>query len=149
MSSTVIALRAELQVNSGARMNSHEAAFVEAFIVKVRRERALELIANAKNRHKLTSKFDHHGRDYFIPECIRPILPRYQHPPEIASLLREMGAPENCHFIGGKRDSEEMELLPALKEVVGYGEGTVLSCIPGKLAYFEGEFKERFLLVRP
>jgi hypothetical protein len=24
----------------------------------------------------------------------------------------------------------------------------VLSCIPGKLAYFEGEIRERFLLVR-
>jgi hypothetical protein len=130
-------------------MNPHEEAFVEAFIVKVRRERALELLASSKNRHKLTSKFDHHGRDYFIAECIRPILPRDQHPPEIANILRAMGAPANCHFIGGKRDAGEADLLTALKEVVGYGQGTAISCIPGKLAYFEGEFKERFLLVRP
>jgi hypothetical protein len=39
-------------------------------------------------------------------------------------------------------------LLDALKETVGYGIGTVLSCVPGKLAYFEGELRERFLLVR-
>jgi hypothetical protein len=59
-----------------------------------------------------------------------------------------MGAPGTCHVIGGECDSEDMELLTALKQVVGYGTGTVLSCIPGKLAYFEGEIRERFLLVR-
>jgi hypothetical protein len=128
-------------------MNFHESAFVTAFVVKSRRERALEILASSKNRHKLTNEFDHHGR-YIDSDCIRSILPRYQHPPEIAEILRGMGAPETCHVIGGSRDGEEMELLAALKEVVGYGTGTVLSCIPGKLAYFEGELRERFLLVR-
>ena len=131
-----------------AAMNPHEVAFVGSFIVKPRRERALELLASSKNRHKFTSKFDHHGRDYVIPECIRPIEPRHQHPPDIASILRAMGAPETCHVIGGQRDGEDIELLAALKEIVGYGIGSVLSCIPGKLAYFEGELRERFLLVR-
>jgi hypothetical protein len=59
-----------------------------------------------------------------------------------------MGAPESCHVIGGKRDGQDVELLDALRETVGYGVGTVLSCVPGKLAYFEGELRERFLLVR-
>ena len=131
-----------------AGMNPHESAFVEAFIVKPRRERALELLASSKNRHKFTSKVDHHGLDYVIPECIRPIEPRHQHPPDIADILRAMGAPETCHVIGGERDGEDMELLTALRQIVGYGTGTVLSCIPGKLAYFEGEIRERFLLVR-
>jgi hypothetical protein len=64
-----------------AGMNPHESAFAESFISKARRERALELLASSKNRQKFTSKFDHHGRDYFIPECIRSIEPRHQHPP--------------------------------------------------------------------
>jgi len=131
-----------------AGMNPHEAAFVESFVVKGRRQRALELLATPKNRFKFTGKFDHHGRDYLIPECIRSIEPRYQHPANIADILQAMGAPESCHFIGGQRDGEDVELLSALKEVVGYGTGTVLSCVPGKLAYFEGEIRERFLLVR-
>ena len=67
-----------------AGMNPHESAFAESFISKARRERALELLASSKNRHKFTSKFDHHGRDYFIPECIRSIEPRH--------LLFEEGA---------------------------------------------------------
>ena len=129
-------------------MSPHESAFVESFVIKARRERALELLASSKNRHKFTSKFDHHGMNYFIPECIRSIEPRYQHPSDIAAILRRMGAPERCHVIGSSRDGEEVELLTALKEIVGYGTGAVLSCVPGKLAYFEGEVKERFLLVR-
>jgi hypothetical protein len=129
-------------------MNPHESAFVESFILKARRERALEMLASPKNRHKFTSRFDHHGQTYFIPECIRSIEPRDQHPPNIAQILRRLGAPETCHVIGGMHDGKDMELLSALKEVVGYGTGTVLSCVPGKLAYFEGEIRERFLLVR-
>ena len=133
---------------TGAGMNPHESAFIQSFLVKARRKRALELLASSKNRRKFTSKFDHHGLDYFIPECIRSIEPRYQHPPDIGGILRAMGAPETCHVIGGEHDGEDMDLLTALKEVVGYGTGTVLSCIPGKLAYFEGEVRERFLLVQ-
>jgi hypothetical protein len=129
-------------------MNPHESAFVESFIVKPRRERAMELLASSKHRHKFTSKFDHHGRDYFMPECILPIEPRHQHPPDISHMLRAMGAPQMCHVIGGEHDGEDVELLAALKQIVGYGTGTVLSCVPGKLAYFEGEVRERFLLVR-
>ena len=108
----------------------------------------MEPLDSAKNRHKFTGRFDHHGRAYFIPECIRTIEPRYQHPPNIAEILRAMGAPESCHVIGGEHDGEDMDLLTALKEIVGCGTGTVLSCVPGKLAYFEGEIRERFLLVR-
>jgi hypothetical protein len=119
-----------------------ESEFLEAFIVKPRRQRELEPLASSKNRHKFTSKFDHHGRDYVIPECIRPIELRYEHSPDIADILRAIGAPETCHDISGERDGEDIELLTALKQIVGYGTGTVLSCIPGKLAYFEGDIRE-------
>jgi len=40
-----------------------------------------------------------------------------------------------------------MELAVALKEVVGRQMGTFLSCIPGKLAYFEDE-DVRYILER-
>lgn len=109
----------------------------------------LGLLASSKNRHKFTSEFNHHARNYFVPKYVRPIQPRYHHPPDVAHMLQGMGAPESCYFIGGEHDGQDVPLLAALEEVVGYGTGTVLSCIPGKLAYFEGEVRERFLLVRP
>jgi len=36
-------------------------------------------------------------------------------------------------------DSKQMPLLTALEQVVGYGMGTLISCIRGRLAYFENE----------
>jgi hypothetical protein len=44
-------------------------------------------------------------------------------------------------------DGKELPLLEALKKVVGYQMGTFLSCVPGKLAYFEDE-DDRWILVR-
>jgi hypothetical protein len=40
-------------------------------------------------------------------------------------------------------------LNEALESTVGSGEGTVLSCVPGQLAYFESEDRERVILQRP
>jgi hypothetical protein len=42
-----------------------------------------------------------------------------------------------------------MFLHQALQETIGQGYGTLISCIPGKLAYFEGEeVNHRFILKR-
>jgi hypothetical protein len=119
-------------------MNTHESAFVESFISKARRERALELLASSKNRHKFTSKFDHHGRGYFIPECIRSIEPRHQHPPNITDILRAMGAPDTFHVIGGEHDGKDMELLIALKQIVGYGTGNRAFMHSGEVGLLRG-----------
>jgi hypothetical protein len=40
-----------------------------------------------------------------------------------------------------------MDLEMALKTTIGYGMGTIISCIPGKLAYFEDE-EQRYILQR-
>src|SRR5712671_3417997 len=96
-------------------MNLHEQAFVESFVQRPRRERALLCLANPKKRRKFVDEFAHHGTYILAPECL--------------SL-----------------DGKEMELLPALKKVVGYGMGTMISCLPGRLGYFEGELRERYIL---
>src|SRR5207247_3887921 len=44
-------------------------------------------------------------------------------------------------------DQKELALVDALKQIVGRGMGTVLSCIPGRLAFVETE-DERFILER-
>jgi hypothetical protein len=46
--------------------------------------------------------------------------------------------------------STEVDLDDALTRIVGFGYGTLISCLPGRLAYFEGEeMRERYLLERP
>jgi hypothetical protein len=44
-----------------------------------------------------------------------------------------------------KIDAQELGLEDALGEVWGRGVGSVLSCIPGRLGYFEDEDKRRLL----
>jgi len=42
-----------------------------------------------------------------------------------------------------------MRLEATLDETVGYVDGTIISCIPGRLAYFEGEENgARYILER-
>lgn len=36
-------------------------------------------------------------------------------------------------------DARRVSLDVALEQVIGHGMGTLLSCVPGALAYFEGE----------
>jgi hypothetical protein len=46
-------------------------------------------------------------------------------------------------------DGTEMNLTDALSQVVGMDAGALISCIPGKLAYFEMEgLGKRYLLIR-
>jgi hypothetical protein len=47
-------------------------------------------------------------------------------------------------------DGSLMPVADALNRVVGHGCGTFLSCVPGKLGYYEGEDpEERYLLRLP
>jgi hypothetical protein len=46
-------------------------------------------------------------------------------------------------------DGRRMPLVDALNEVVGRGMGAFVSCLPGRLAFYEGEDTgERYLLER-
>lgn len=57
-----------------------------------------------------------------------------------------------CIAISADRelDGREPSLADALPEVVGSNGGTVLSCLPGVLAYYEGEEPgDRRILCRP
>ena len=69
----------------------------------------------------------------------------------IAERLRDAGAPEKCWAMSSNPDIDgrAMQLDEALDETVGSTFGTLLICIPGHLAYFEGEEPgERYLLKR-
>jgi hypothetical protein len=67
----------------------------------------------------------------------------------ILELLRMKGAGPTCWVISedSDLDAREMDLHEALKKTIGRGMGTILSCVPGKLAYFEDE-EDRYILQR-
>jgi hypothetical protein len=129
-------------------MNPHEQAFAASFVQCDRSERILLCLSNRKKRRKFVRELAHHGTYFLAPECLRSIKPSQQNPDSIFAILRSLGAPDTCHLISEDTnfDGKEKELLPTLKEVVGGGMGTVISCLPGRLGYFEGELRERYLL---
>jgi len=128
----------------------HEQATVDSFIRRERQEQYRLRLRSNKTRQKFMNSHFHHMRDLDERFATR-IEPRDQTPERIYELLQNQGAPERCYVISAMsdRDGEEADLRPALEEIVGVESGTFLSCIPGKLAYFEGEEPgERYILRR-
>jgi hypothetical protein len=127
-----------------------EEALLRAFIVPERRRRCVDRLATPRTRAKLLDGF-HHLRDLDPRYAVR-IEPREQHAGPIHDALRARGAPDRCYVMSASSDLDgrTAELRSALEEIVGHASGTFVSCLPGRLAYFEGEEpNERYLLERP
>ena len=83
--------------------------------------------------------------------------PRYRLPFEsdklfagnVARELQKRHSPSLVYAISEDPalDQKEVPLVETLERIVGYGMGTILSCIPGRLAFVETE-DERFILER-
>jgi hypothetical protein len=128
---------------------NHEEAFVKAFIDSDKQSRYLEMLANQKRRNTFLVRFAHH-LDY-IPSLAVQIPPAQQTSEQIYKLLRKRGAGDTCHVISAMSgiDGKDFKLQEALNEVVGFGMGTVVSCVPGALAYYEADaIGERFILAK-
>lgn len=128
---------------------SHEDAFIRAFIIADKQERYVELLASPKRRHGFLDRLNHH-LDY-DPAFATSIPPAQQTASGIERLLRQRGATDMCHTISCHEawDARELRLRDALDLIVGFSMGTILCCIPGKLAYYEGEDRSsRYILSR-
>jgi len=127
----------------------HTESLIKAFISPERAERYLGLLRKRDGRRKLRAQLAH-CRD-LDPRFARSLEGADSTVEGIERLLRRAGAPPTCYALSenGELDGRELELHDALDEVVGRGMGTFLSCLPGRLAYFEGEgLRERYLLSR-
>jgi hypothetical protein len=118
---------------------NHEEELIRAFILPHRRERFLEMIAKPKKRAKLLTQLSHFKA--LDPRFTIAIPPNRQNPSSLAKILRAKGAGATCYVVSenSRLDGKEVELESALEETVGYQMGTLISCIPGKLGYFEDE----------
>lgn len=126
---------------------SHEEEVIRAFFMPTKRERYLEMIAKPKKRKKFLLELAHFN-------ALEPrycfAVPKIEHTADqIAALLIRKGAPPSCWITSedSDLDGREMPLVDALKQVLGRQIGTFLSCVPGKLAYFEDE-EDRWILER-
>jgi hypothetical protein len=125
----------------------HERQLIRAFILPERQDRYMELLARPKRRRDITdalAHFKHLDMRYAVQ------IPGPQRRAEgILDLLKSKGAPETCYALSedSELDGNQISLTDALASIVGRGIGTFLSCIPGKLAYFEDE-DQRWILER-
>jgi hypothetical protein len=122
----------------GVLMN-HEESVVRAFIVPTKRERYLGFLATPKGRAKIISQLAHF-KD-LNPKYMFAIPPNQTNRVSLLKLLIAKGAGKRCWVISetAELDGKETDLDTALKETVGLEMGTIISCVPGKLAYFEDE----------
>jgi hypothetical protein len=123
-----------------------ETALLQTFVAAAKRDRFVEMLGTRKGREKLRRGLDHFT-DLDPTRCTR-IAGGDQTSTWIRARLRALGAPATCYILSSNSDLDglEMELVDALDAIIGLGSGSFVCCIPGKLAYFEGESQgERYL----
>jgi hypothetical protein len=129
----------------------HEQEMVRAFILKERRERCAFLLSDPVRRQKLREALAHFK--WLDERFAHPISPKTAHTAaELVALLRQKGAGKTVWVISEHApiDGREMNLDAAMDETWGRSCGTVLSCIPGKLAFFKDEeMRSERLLLHP
>jgi hypothetical protein len=129
-------------------MTMHEKMLIENFVSTERQERYLNLLQTKNGRVKLR-KYIAHFKD-LNPNFIKQVH-HLQTAAELRDLLESKGAIETCYIISehSKYDANSMPLQEATDILFNSGIAYFLSCIPGQLAYYEGEENnQRFLLQR-
>lgn len=118
-------------------MNSHEQGFLEFLAEPTRRRMATLLALGEKRRTDVRALFDHGCR--LDPRFSRHLQGKAAFAEPIARLLIGQGAPRECHVLASDAalDGLEMPLDEALKRIVGMGSGAYISCVPGRLGFFE------------
>src|SRR6266403_1972996 len=145
-------------MSTGLQSADHEQRAIRAFVLRDKQERFLGFLANPKNRKKFTESLAHFR--WFDERFTTPISWKVdpnlklwerhvQGIENIYRLLKSKGAGLTCWAISEdpEIDGRELDLRAALEHVNGRQIGTILSCVPGKLAYFESE-DDRLLLAR-
>jgi hypothetical protein len=128
--------------------SGHEEGLVKAFVARPKQDRMIELLRKPKRRRDVLTTLAHF-KDLDPRFAMR--APEPHSSSSVLRLLRSRGAPAECYVVSEDPDLDGriLPLAAALDAVVGMGMGTLLSCIPGRLGYFEGETpSERYVLER-
>ena len=118
----------------------HEQGVIKAFVLQKKQERFVTFLSKSKTRKKLTQEL----ADFrcFDPQFATPIPWKGVHGIEnIHGLLKAKGAGNSCWAMSedSTLDGREIDLESVLEKVIDNQMGTILSCLPGKLAVFASE----------
>lgn len=122
----------------------HEAGLL-GFITTVRRQRYSDQLQRKAGREKFVARLAHFP--HWDPACV--VMIGAETRDVVVAALVKRGAGSLCWCISESRklDRRELPLAEAISLVLGSQQGTVISCLPGRLGYYEGE-DARCLLVR-
>lgn len=107
------------------------------FILPEHRPRFVDSLADERLRRKLRHKLAH-----FAWVDVRYATPAPTvEPAALARALEREGAPRTCFLVSGDDDLDgaELPLEEALERVQHSDDGTLISCVPGRLAVFTDE----------
>jgi hypothetical protein len=128
-------------------LNPHEEAVVRHFFLHHRRLEFLHGLSGTSNARYRTVNLLCHFVD-FVAGTASPVPVAQQDPETIYRLLRRKGAPPVCHVISeGDLDGRDIDLRQAIEETFDPPICSILSCIPGELAYYQGEYDDRRLIL--
>ena len=125
-------------------MNKHEEQIVSSFILKEKRHRYRHILTTPKKRCAGLDRLNH--SDDFDPKYAK-WLPSNA---DIVEMLKKDGSPSQVYMISAdsELDGNTLLLAEATDAISIGGWGTIVSCIPGKLAYYYDECGERRAILR-
>jgi hypothetical protein len=117
----------------------HETAFVKAFIERGKWARYLQLLPDKSRRGELLGRLNN-KLDY-VREFATEVPGDQDYPEKLEKLLKGLGAPATCHVLvkGLRIDGRELPLREALDTLCLHMYGSLISCLPGRLAYYRPE----------
>jgi hypothetical protein len=125
-----------------------EAEMLGPFLGEGREERWRQVFSRPAGRKKFLNRL-YHEND-IDPKCMVPITHLERSAENVYRKLKSLGAPGLCHIISARQaiDGKSLPLKTALDLAVDL-EGTIICCIPGKLAYFRSEERNgHYLLMK-
>jgi len=130
-------------------MNEHERGFLDFLAEPTKRRMATLLELGGKRRPDVRAMMDHSVRLH--PLSSKHLTGSQVDASSVAATLRKLGAPSTCFIVSADSDLDgrEMALGDALKAIIAKGNGAFVSCIPGRLGFYEYEdMRSSYLLSR-
>lgn len=125
-----------------------EDKIVDAFIIKIKKERAKYELGNIKKRRYFLWSLPRYIDKNYANKITEPIKSYL----DVYNILKQHGAPDTCYVMekDDEIDGKVADLKEAIKSKLFYGP-VLISCIHGKLAYLEEEQtigrSDRYLLI--
>lgn len=130
-------------------MNDHERGFI-TFLAEPSKRRMETLLSLGEKRRRDVRSLLHHSVR-LDPRFAQHLTDSDAFSGPVEAMLRKRGAPLTCYVLAanGNLDGREMPLREALDATIGMGNGAFVSCIPGRLGFYEYEdMKSSYLLAR-